>query len=255
MAKTKGIHSHPIFKLGKGKARRDKRNLQFRSILKKAVAIPDEWDYDLDHRGIPLPMFGNDRYGDCVIAGRAHQTLRFENMEQKGAVLAITEKVVVNEYFRQTGGSDDGLIVLDSIKLWRTKGWKIKSRPYRIKAFAELDRTNYDELKLAIINNIGIGIGVGLPITAADQFQAGQPWDYIGGSGSQPWSWGGHYIHIPGYTRIGPVCVTWGQKQQLTWSFFDHYCDEAYAIVDALNRFRKSNVIDAPKIEQFLQSL
>jgi hypothetical protein len=45
-------------------------------------------------------MFGNDVHGDCVIAGRAHQTLRFEDIEQ-GSVLMITDKEVLKEYSRR----------------------------------------------------------------------------------------------------------------------------------------------------------
>ena len=82
MAKSKGIGQHPIFKLGKAPAKRDPRNLKFAAILKAPAKLPTEYDFDLKHPGIPTPMFGNDHYGDCVIAGRAHQTLRFELLEQ-----------------------------------------------------------------------------------------------------------------------------------------------------------------------------
>jgi hypothetical protein len=43
-------------------------------------------------------MFGNDKYGDCVIAGRAHQTLRFEAVEQK-KLISVTEQDVLREYW------------------------------------------------------------------------------------------------------------------------------------------------------------
>jgi hypothetical protein len=40
-------------------------------------------------------MFANDYHGDCVIAGRAHQTLRFEDKEQnKMGVLYILMALV-----------------------------------------------------------------------------------------------------------------------------------------------------------------
>ena len=93
MAKSKGIDRHPIFKLGKAPAKRDPRNLRFSALLRAAVKLPKEYDFDLKHTGIPTPMFGNDRYGDCVMAGRAHQTLRFELIEQRKK-LQITDKEV-----------------------------------------------------------------------------------------------------------------------------------------------------------------
>ena len=75
-------HSHPqdLDGLGKAAALRDSRNLLFASILRAPVKVPNEsYDFDLKHPGIPTPMFANDEYGDCVIAGRAHQTLRSED--------------------------------------------------------------------------------------------------------------------------------------------------------------------------------
>src|SRR5437879_1915690 len=97
---TKGIHTHKVFKLGKASAKRDKRNLRFATLVRKA-ALPKSYDFDVAHPGIPTPMFANDVYGDCVVAGRAHQTLRFERIEQ-GSVLMITDKNVLAEYLKET---------------------------------------------------------------------------------------------------------------------------------------------------------
>jgi hypothetical protein len=52
-------------------------------------------------------MFGNDVCGDCIIAGRAHQTLRFEVIEQ-GSVLMIGDKDVLRAYLKETRGRDTG---------------------------------------------------------------------------------------------------------------------------------------------------
>ena len=123
MAKAKGIQAHKIFKLGKASAKKDKRNFKFAALLQAAPpALPSSYDFDNTHNGIPTPMFGNDVHGDCVIAGRAHQTLRFEDIEQ-GSVMMITDKDVLNEYFKETGGADTGLVVLDSLNEWRHKAW------------------------------------------------------------------------------------------------------------------------------------
>ena len=78
MAKAKGIQAHKIFKLGKAPAKKDSRNLKFATLLRAtAPTLPSSYDFDTTHSGIPTPMFGNDVDGDCVIGGRAHQTLRF----------------------------------------------------------------------------------------------------------------------------------------------------------------------------------
>jgi hypothetical protein len=254
MARAHGIQSHPIFKLGKAAVKHDKRNLLFASILKATPKLPLEYDFDLKHTGIPMPMFGNDVHGDCVIAGRAHQTLRFEDIEQ-GSVLMIKESEVLKEYFKETGGPDSGLIVLDSLNEWRTRGWSAAGKKFFIKAFSQLTPSNHTQIKTAIYLDVGVGLGLSLPISAQAQVQTGKPWDVVGGSSGAPGSWGGHYVFVPGYTKLGPVCVTWGKKQQMTWKFFDKYCDEAYAIFDAVDTAKKKKAIDAVKLNAFLKKL
>ncbi len=122
MNNAKGIHTHGFFKLGKAPAKKDRRNFKMAALLKVIPKVPSEWDFDTaNHKyRVPLPMFGNDVYGDCVIAGRAHQTLRFEAAEQKKAI-SLTEKNVLREYWKEEGGTgpeyDRGLVVLDRLSV------------------------------------------------------------------------------------------------------------------------------------------
>ena len=154
-----------IVRFGKRKAKHDDRNLMFAALLKAPPALPTEYDFDVAHHGIPTPMFGNDEYGDCVIAGRAHQTLRFEKAEQNKLV-KISANDVLHEYFNQTGGADSGLVVLHSLKEWRSKGWLAAKRRYRIKAFAQIDQARRSEVKRAVFMDIGVGLGFTLPDAA-----------------------------------------------------------------------------------------
>lgn len=260
MKSSKGIHTHGFFKLGKAPAKKDRRNFKMAALLKVIPTVPREWDYDTAHAKfhIPLPMFGNDVYGDCVIAGRAHQTLRFETTEQK-KVVSITEKDALREYWKEEGGSgpnyDQGLVVLDSLKLWRKNGWNAANRKYSIHAFAQIDQANQAEVKAAIYLLTGAGAGLSLPKSAQAQLDAGKPWDVVSGPNSKPNSWGGHYVFLSGYTIQGPVCVTWGRKQQMTWAFVKKYCDELYGIVDNKDRFLKKSPIDVEKLEKYLKQI
>jgi hypothetical protein len=254
MSKSKGISKHPLFKLGKIEAKRDSRNLKFAAILRVPAKLPAEYDFDVANTGIPTPMFANDKLGDCVIAGRAHQTLRFERREQ-GKTLKITDAQVTKEYLKQTGGGDTGLVVLESLKLWRSRGWHVADGNYRIEAFTELNRATRNEIKQAIYLDVGVGIGLALPISARAQFDAGKPWDTVSGPNGKVDSWGGHYVFCSGYTKRGPVCVTWGRKQQLTWRFFAKYCDEAYAIFDKLNQKKSKKALDTRAVKAFLAKL
>ena len=62
-------------------------------------------------------------------------------------------------------------------------------------------------------------------------------------------------MYLCGYTEKGPVCVTWGQKQAMTWKYFTTYCDEAYAIVDNRNKFMKKSPVDLAKLDAILAGL
>ena len=243
-----------IVRFGKRKAKHDDRNLMFAALLKAPPALPTEYDFDVAHHGIPTPMFGNDEYGDCVIAGRAHQTLRFEKAEQNKLV-KISANDVLHEYFNQTGGADSGLVVLDSLKEWRSKGWLAAKRRYKIKAFAQINQARRVEIKRAVYMDIGVGLGLSLPDAALTQFYAGKPWAVNGGKAGKPNPNNGHYVYVPGYTKSGPVCVTWGRKQQMTWPFLAKYCDEAYAIIDAIDTAKKKRALDAGKLDAFLAAL
>ena len=254
MAHAKGIQRHPIFKLGKRPARRDARNLKMKAILRAPVKVPEEYDFDTAHSGVPTPLFANDRVGDCVIAGRAHQTLRFELVEQR-TVIRITDGDVVREYFLETDGRDSGLIVLDSLKRWRKRGWVAAGGRYFITAFGEIDRGAPGEVRQTVFTELGVGLGLALPLSAQREFEAGKPWAATTGPGSTRGSWGGHYVYVSGYTKLGPTCVTWGRKHQMSWAFFGKYCDEAYAVIDAFDTARKRRTLDRARIERFLKAL
>src|SRR2546429_9878615 len=143
MPKSKGIHAHKLFKLGKAPVKTDARNFKLAALLKAPPPAPAQYDFDLAHPGIPMPMFGNDVYGDCVIAARAHLTLRFEDIEQ-GSVLMITDKTVLKEYFKENGGPDSGLIILNSLNKMAQQGKRTTSntKKYQINAFGQIHQSN-----------------------------------------------------------------------------------------------------------------
>jgi hypothetical protein len=253
---------HPFMKLGKTAPKHDSRTFQLTAILKPAapLPLPDQWDFDLDlaKTPIPTPMFLNDNLGDCVIAGRAHATIRFEYFEQGDVVLSIKDPEVLREYQREGGSmveGKQGLNMLDSLNWWRKKGWKAATKTYSIHAFAEIDRTKIDEVRTSIRYLNGAYIGLSLPNCWRDQINRGQKWDVVPGPDGAPNPHSGHCVYLCGYNADGPVCVTWGQKQPMTWQFFTTCCDEAYAVVDNRDRFLKKSPLDLNALDQLLAQL
>jgi hypothetical protein len=222
------------YKFGKLPQRVDSRTFQLKKLLvsKNLPPLPDAYDVDSEFTNFyDTNMFGNDKYGDCVMAGRAHMTLRFEDFEQS-FVIPITDTDVENEYFKETGGQDNGLVMLDSLNEWRQSGWTTAGHIYQIYAYAQIDKTNHDELKYSVYLLRGAYTGFSVPQSAMDQFNAGAPWTVVPDDGGIV---GGHCVYIKAYNTTGPVCVTWGAEQQMTWAFWDKYFDEAYGVIDAID--------------------
>jgi hypothetical protein len=233
---------------GKAPAKHDDRTLRLADVTLAADPLPEEYDFDDKHQ-IPTPTYLNPPLNNCVIAGRAHQTLRFEMVEQ-GVLIDITEKDVRREFEKQTGGANNDIEVLDSLKLWRTRGWEAAGQNFKIKAFAEIDSADHQHMQRMICIDIGVGLGFFLPESAIAEFKAGKPWETTVEKAANH----GHYVYVPGYTKEGPVCVTWGRKQQMSWAFVDKYCDEAYAIIDAIDTPEKKRNLDEKKINEFLKT-
>ena len=90
-------------------------------------------------------------------------------------------------------------------------------------------------------------------LTKLNQFEAREPWDLVRGAGERSKPHSGHYVYVSGYTKRGPVCVTCGRKQPMSWAFVNNYCDDAYAIIDAINTPEKKRNLDSKKIKKFLE--
>jgi hypothetical protein len=247
-----------ICTFGKAPAKHDDRTLKLKDILRAADVrlvehpLPEEYDFDDAHNEIPrpLPTYQNPPLNNCVIAGRAHQTLRFELVEQN-RLINVTNEDVELEYKKQTGGDEQKDIeTLQSLKLWRTRGWDAAGQHFKIKAFAKLDQGDHEQIKRMIYINLGVGLGFFLPESAIKQFKNGQRWDLTRERAANH----GHYVYAPGYTNDGPVCITWGRKQQMSWAFLDKYSDEAYVIIDAIDTPEKKRTLDEEKINKFLES-
>lgn len=240
----------PELKLGKRPVRKDIRTIKLATILKVLPPIPDAFNVDSQFPGlVDNNSYNNTKYGDCVIAGRAHMTLRFEHFEQQ-ALIPITDKDVVDEYFKETGGPDHGLVMLDSLNAWR-RSWKAAEKDYNIYAYASLTPSDHNEVKATIYLLSGLYVGIELPLSAQSQ----AIWDVDNGPNGSPGSWGGHCVYIFKYDNDFLTCVTWGKEQKMTWAFFDKYCSEGYAIVDNRDVWVSDSPVDVDVLDQILHDI
>src|ERR1039457_1882225 len=117
------------------------------------------------------PIDGNDQYGDCTIAGVAH-LLGAWNAETHENDPVPSEKAIVAEYFKLTGGEDSGLNEADVLKTWHAEG--LFGEP--IAGYAPVNPQNLLDLHQAVAFYGGCYLGIEAPASCQEQFGADEPW-------------------------------------------------------------------------------
>lgn len=224
------------YKLGKLERRKDPRTLRLATYLDTALPAPPAHADWISH--VPSwPMYDNDRIGCCTIATAAHLVQSWTQyavdddwMIPQNAVTAAYS--AVSGYNPVTGDNDNGAVVMDVLRYWRTAG--IGGR--KILAYVQVNTRDLREVRQAIHMFGGVYIGAMLPLAA--QGQVGSLWQPTTGPQGRAGSWGGHAISVSAYTPKTLTCITWGAAQDMTWGWWRRYVDEAYAIVsvDQINR-------------------
>jgi hypothetical protein len=220
-------------KLGKSTARHDPRTLLMASYVTRSLPPPPA-NFDLTSKVSHWGMMDNDQIGDCTCAAAGHLIMEWTANAAKKMVTPSDKQIVaaysaVTGYNPTTGANDNGAVELDVLNYWRQSG----IAGHKIGAYVALEPSNHNHIMDAVYVFGGCYIGVQLPISAQAQVQNHQPWSVAPGGATgdgKPGSWGGHAIPVVAYDGRGVAVVTWGALQTMTWSFWETYCDEAYAI-------------------------
>jgi hypothetical protein len=175
-------------------------------------------------------VLANDRWGCCVFAGAAHETLLWNR--EAGRNVPFNDTAVLADYSAVTGfdprdpSTDQGTNMRQAMLYRKATGVRDQSGArHRLLAFVAID--SIDELKRSIYLFGAAAVGFAFPASAMDQFNEGAPWDVVSGSTID----GGHYVPVVAYDS-GPdlfYCVTWGRLQPVTPRFLARYMDEAFA--------------------------
>ena len=180
-------------------------------------------------------MLANDQWGDCVFAGNGH-IIEQQTALGGGDETIVTDTETLAEYSAVTGfnpaagppGSnptDQGAQIQDGLADLRKNGLAGQ----KIAAFARVTQADQAEVKTALAELGALSLGVNLPQSAMDQFDAGQPWTVSGDATIL----GGHCITAFGYDGQYIYVVSWGKVVPATWEWLAAYCEEAWAIVSA----------------------
>ena len=234
--------------LGKLPVRTDVRTLSLGRYVDPALLPPPPAAFD-EATGIDTwPMYANDRIGDCTTAAAAHM-IEAWTAAGRGQAVELPELAVLDafEHVKRTDPvtGEEGAVELEVLRYWRKTG----IGGHRIGAYARVAVHDHRLVQTAAWLFGGLYIGLQMPLIA----QVQPVWDWTGSlSGpALPGSWGGHAVDVVRYDRHGLTVVTWGRLQELTWSFWGRYCDEAYCILsdDFLKQGKAPNGFDLAALE------
>lgn len=221
-------------KLGKAAARHDPRALLLASYVTATLPAPPA-TLDLTSKVKSWGMMDNDQIGDCTCAAAGHLMMEWTANAGKKMFTPSDKQIVeaysaITGYNPRTGADDNGAIEIDVLNYWRQTG----IGGHKIGAYVALEPANHHHIMDSVFLFEGCYIGVQLPISAQAQVQNHHTWSVppggTTGDGAKG-SWGGHAIPVVAYDSRGVTVVTWGALQKMTWSFWEAYCDEAYAIL------------------------
>lgn len=221
-----------MMRLGKAQPRMDHRTLRMANYLAADLPPAPEGVDWLAKLPDSLGMMMNDQLGDCTCAAIGHIIQAWTG--NNGSMLTLPDSAILQAYEAFCGyipgrpETDQGGVEMGVLSGFRNVG----VGGVKIDAFVSLQPQNREHVKLAVDMFGGAYIGLALPITAQSQ----DVWSLAIGQGfrAAPGSWGGHAVVVEQYDPSGLTCITWGQKKRMTWSFWDAYCDEAYAAVSPL---------------------
>lgn len=227
----------------------DPRTLQLQQLLNPQNLPPLPSEFIIESDTSFYPMFRNNINNNCVIAARGHATIRYELFEQ-GVKIPIQDYEIMNEYYKQTGGADNGLYIVPSLNAWRN-GWIAGGKQYNIYAYAQVNHRDHTQVCYAIMKLKGLYVATNLTQSNVDQWYAGNPWTYWA---RDPVTFN-HCIYVIGFDSIGPICATWNKIQHMTWEYWDNMLTECYAVIDNINSWMENSPLNVEELQKQLDAI
>ncbi|WP_305781482.1 hypothetical protein [Nocardia nova] len=177
-------------------------------------------------------MLGNDRYGDCVWAGAAHEHMLWNAANDR--TVDFTDDNVLQAYSDVTGfrkddpNSDQGTDMATAARYRQKYGLEDSlGRVHKIGAYLALEPGDLDQLATATYLFGAVGIGIIVTDVAMDQFNKGKPWTYVRRANAE----GGHYVPVTARQSGLYLPISWARPQPMSPHYYEKQADEIIAYV------------------------
>lgn len=187
--------------------------LRFAYYLDGAGAIepPESLDLTDNAQDSIRRMYANDRYGDCVIAGKFH-VVGMMSGEDVGSPRVGEDSEVINQYRRICGPGDNGCIIEEVLSEMQAGRFTVGNRVAKLDAYAAVDNTDARLAKIAM-NLFGpLTLGIDLPSAWTG---SNEIWDV-----TNTRNVGGHDVCTGGYDSKYVLISSWGKIYRMTWAAF-----------------------------------
>lgn len=157
-------------------------------------------------------MYLNDRYGCCVISGKAHNLgLWSANDEDSGGVVLATDAEIQSQYFGICGPGDNGCVITRVLDVMRDRGFVAGGKTYKIDGYVSVDWSNKLKVQVAQVVFGASSIGFDLP----EEWLNAAVWKPTNSR-----IVGGHDVSPIDYDEQGVYVASWGRIYLFTWDAF-----------------------------------
>lgn len=193
-------------------------------------------------------MLGNDRYGDCGVAGLVHLRMAAASVAGESKAWPDTDEVVA-AYLAYTKGQDSGVVLTDFLDDVYQNGFLGE----KIGPHVPVDIRDLAEVWSATYLCGGLYIGIACSESTQELFAAGQPLDLTGSAADRN-ILGGHCVVVEGRSVVsngpGGKIVTWGAGAEFTERWWMEYVEEGHAVFTTEAMAAPNGVFNGVRIAQ-----
>lgn len=186
---------------------------------------PDAVDYTEKAHASLETMLGNDTWGDCVLAGKAHSVgVWTGNDSDSGGEVIPTTGECVEQYHDICGPGDRGCVIQDVLSVMKRDGLMFGGKRHTLDGWVAVDHTKPDHVRAATYLFGAVTLGINFPGSWANS----STWDVTSSRVV-----GGHDVPIIRYDQRGVYVSSWGRVYLMTWAALAQRgrVDECYALL------------------------